>query len=186
MRLATQPLRKFSHNSGGKIRTEFFNTQLDARRNCIPLAACLLRRDPQPLSQPLCLCWDWPGGPDRTASSRCDQVIGPGWQRTSGTHRNSAPLSIGEWGFFLGKSVRSRAGTRRDGRDPRRWHSHRHSLSTSPHSWTSPKPPLQRKIRWVARSSSRGSPAGPTDCSCRACGGGGMRPWFARLVMRMP
>jgi len=56
MRLATQPLRKFSHNSGGKIRTEFFNTQLDARRNCIPLAPGLLRRDPQPLSQPLCLC----------------------------------------------------------------------------------------------------------------------------------
>lgn len=48
MRLATQPLRKFSHNSGGKIRTEFFNTQLDARRNCIPLAPCLLRRDPTP------------------------------------------------------------------------------------------------------------------------------------------
>ena len=30
MRLATQPLREFSHNSRGKIRTEFFNTQLDA------------------------------------------------------------------------------------------------------------------------------------------------------------
>jgi hypothetical protein len=94
MRLATQPLRKFSHNSGGKIRTEFFNTQLDARRNCIPLAPGLLRRGSTTLSQPLCLCWDWLGGPDRTASSRCDQVIGPGWQRTSGTLRNLQPHAV--------------------------------------------------------------------------------------------
>jgi hypothetical protein len=30
MRLATQPLREFSHKSRGKIRIEFFSTPLDA------------------------------------------------------------------------------------------------------------------------------------------------------------
>jgi hypothetical protein len=39
MRLATQPLREFSHNSRGKIRTEFFNTQLDGG-----LASLIARR----------------------------------------------------------------------------------------------------------------------------------------------
>jgi hypothetical protein len=162
MRLATQPLRKFSHNSGGKIRTEFFNTQLDARRNCIPLAPGLLRRDPQPLSQPLCLCWDWLGGPDRTASSRCDQVIGPGWQRTSGTLRNLQPHAVASADdrshaqishVHVGSSLcvveqvpGEMVGTLVDGI----------VIATvpapSPHSWASPKPALQRKIRSAARS----------------------------------
>jgi len=180
MRLATRPLRKFSHNSGGKIRTEFFNTQLDARRNCIPLAPGLLRRDPQPLSQPLCLCGDWLGGPDRTASSRCDQVIGPGWQRTSGTLRNLQPHAVASADDRLRAQIShvhvgyslcvveqvpaEMVGTLVDGI----------VIATvpapSPHSWASPKP-ASKKNSLGSQKHSRGSPAGLTDCSCRAYGG---------------
>jgi hypothetical protein len=196
MRLATQPLRKFSHNSGGKIRTEFFNTQLDARRNCIPLAPGLLRRDPQPLSQPLCLCGDWLGGPDRTASSRCDQVIGPGWQRTSGTLRNLQPHAVASADdrlraqishVHVGSSLcvveqvpAEMVGTLVDGiviaPVP----------APSPHSWASPKP-ASKKNSLGSQKHSRGSPAGLTDCSCRACGGRRNATLVCvRLVMRLP